>query len=467
MTSVTAGSPVLTVGRHTWVPQNRWDLVAGDRPDRPADAVAVIIPYFEQPESLNRMYAALALTELGPAGCEVVVVDDGSAGSPPRPPADFPFPVQVLHQPDRGCRPGAARNLGAAHTDADVLVFLDPDTLPEPTTIGRLASWPGVVPDALVVGRRGHVDLRGWSPSATQRWLGGAGPPPTRARDPQWLQDGYDESNDLLEVDDRSYRYVISAVMACHRWLYDDIGGFDGSRDEYGSDDWELAARAFNAGAVLVHDPAAVAWHDEPDWADRDGRLDGKNGQTLWLARSIAEPATRGHVWQARPDTVVRVGDLAGATVGQVVATVDTVLAAVPDGAVVLPDGLPTGARTHVAHDPRVIVGGEATVASARVLVDVSGPVVWAADGLRAVLAELRPGGPGELSITADGLTIATARSRRAVARVERAARHGVDRDRAMDVLFGRRSVVAADVGLCPLVDDVDLAGLLAGWWRP
>ena len=83
------------------------------------------------------------------------------------------------------------------------------------------------------------------------------------------------------------------------------------------------------------------------------------------------------------------------------------------------------------------------------------------------MLAELRPGGPGELSITADGLTIATARSRRAVARVERAVRHGVDRDRAMDVLFGRRSVVAADVGLCPLVDDVDLAGLLAGWWRP
>ena len=70
--------------------------------------------------------------------------------------------------------------------------------------------------------------------------------------------------------------------MACHRSLWDDIGGFDASRDEYGGDDWEFAYRAFNNGAVLVHDPTAVAWHDEPDWSDRDGG--SKNDETLWLA---------------------------------------------------------------------------------------------------------------------------------------------------------------------------------------
>ncbi|MET0460979.1 MAG: glycosyltransferase [Ilumatobacteraceae bacterium] len=460
---------VLTAGGHAWVPQNRWDLVADERPAWPAEAVAVIIPYFEQPESLARMYAALALTQLGPAGCEVVIVDDGSAVPPPPPPDGFPFPVQVLHQSDRGCRPGAARNLGAAHTAADVLVFLDPDTLPEPTTIARLAAWPAVVPDALVVGRRRHADLRGWTPEATQGWLRGVAPAPVVGRDPAWLQHGYDASGDLLDVDDRSYRFVISAVMACHRWLYDDIGGFDGTRDEYGSDDWEFAARAFNGGAVLLHDPTAVGWHDEPDWADRDGRLDAQNRQSLWLAGSVAEPATRGHVWQPRADTVVRVTDLDGATVGQVVATVDSVLAAVPDGAVVLPADLPAAAAAHVAHDPRVRTGQDlATVlASARVLIDLRGPAIWDAEGLRATIDTLRPGGPGELAISHRGRVVATARSCRAVARARRAGRHGVDAGAALERLFGRRSVEAGELGLDPLEHDVDLAGLLAGWWRP
>jgi hypothetical protein len=466
-----ADGPVVTCGRHTWVPQNRWDLVADRRPERPADTVAVVIPYFEQPTSLVRMYAALALAlaELGPAGAEVVIIDDGSDAPPPRPPADFPFPVQLLHQPDRGCRPGAARNLGAASVGADVLVFLDPDTLPEPGTIARLASWPSAVPDALVVGRRGHVDLRGWTPAAAQAWLAGVGPAPEQARDPEWLQQGYDASGDLLAVDDRSYRYVISAVMACHRWLYDDIGGFDGTRDEYGSDDWEFAARAFNAGAVLVHDPSAVAWHDEPDWADRDGRLDGKNRQSLWLSRSVAEPATRGHVWQPGADTVVRVTDLAGATVGQIVAAVDGVLAAAPDATVLVPHGLPAAVEAHLAHDPRVRHdedGGPAT-ASARVIVDLHGPAVWDGDGLRGVIERLRPGGPAEVTVTDGGRVVAVARSRRAAARIARAVAHGVDEATAIEVLFGRASVGAGDVGLHALVDDVDLAGLLAGWWEP
>ena len=165
----------------------------------------------------------------------------------------------------------------------------------------------------------------------------------------------------------------------------------------------------------------------------------------------------------------MRVTDLGGATVGQIVATVDSVLAAVTDGAVMLPDGLPAVARAHVAHDPRIVVGAVARLspASARVVIDVSGPMVWASDGLGAVLELLRPGGPGQLSIIADGRTVATARSCRAAARVGRAARHGLDPERAMDELFGRHVVGAADVGLCPLVDDVDLGGLLAGWWRP
>ena len=134
--------------------------------------VAVVIPYFEQADSLRRMYAALSMAGLDRRHHEVVVVDDGSRRPPPPPPAGLDVPVRIIRQADRGCRPGAARNLGAGATSADVLVFLDADTLPCPSTIRRLAAWPVVLPDALVVGRRHHADLGGWSPADVVDWFG-------------------------------------------------------------------------------------------------------------------------------------------------------------------------------------------------------------------------------------------------------------------------------------------------------
>ena len=59
------------------------------------------------------------------------------------------------------------------------------------------APWPGwphgptSLPDALVVGRRGHVDLTGWSARDTVDWLAGRREPPSRRPDPAWLDDGY------------------------------------------------------------------------------------------------------------------------------------------------------------------------------------------------------------------------------------------------------------------------------------
>ena len=135
-------------GRRWWVPGNRWDLVVDRVRLAPPTRVAVIIPYFEQPDSLRRMYAALEVAEVG-VPWEVVVVDDGSSEPPPAPPDGLVPAVRVLRQEDRGVRPGAARHLGVAATDAEVLVFLDADTLPTPTTIARMAAWPATVPDAL------------------------------------------------------------------------------------------------------------------------------------------------------------------------------------------------------------------------------------------------------------------------------------------------------------------------------
>ena len=157
-------STPVTDGTRWWVPGNRWDLVREHVALPAASRVAIIIPYFEQPDSLQRMYAALHVGAPN-ASWEAVVVDDGSRRPPPAPPALLARRVRVLRQEDRGVRPGAARHLGVAATDAEVLVFLDADTLPAATTVERLGAWPATIPDALVVGRRRHVDLDGWDPT--------------------------------------------------------------------------------------------------------------------------------------------------------------------------------------------------------------------------------------------------------------------------------------------------------------
>jgi len=463
-------SEVVALGPLRWVPGNRWDLVAPEvrAPSFSHDApsVAVIVPYFEQPASLQRMYAAVATCPLDPHRHQVIVVDDGSSTPPPPPPADYPLPVRILHQPDRGCRPGAARNLGAAANTAQVLVFLDADTLPGPDCITRLVAWPAIVPDALVVGRRRHVDLSGWSPTATVEWLNGQRPSPPTRTDPTWLEEGYRRTGNLLAADDRSFRYVISGVMACHRTLFDDVGGFDADRADYGGEDWDLAYRAFNNGAVLVHEPEAVAWHDEPDWGSRDGRLEAKNAETLWLSTAIPEPTTRGVGLLRRYADVVVVLDVAdGCTDGQLVATLMSVIDGLVDVAVHLPPKVSADVRAAVGADPRVRLRppDRDELLRARTVITLLTTATWDARGIDAAVSEVRPTRCDVITIEDGGHVVARVESTRARGRARRARALGVP-DAEAATLFYRKTIVADDVGLSALTDGVDLDALFSRW---
>ena len=230
--------------------------------------------------------------------------------------------MSVVRQPRNGFRAAAARNLGARATTAPILCFLDSDTYPEPGYLAAIARLPSLLPDALVVGRRRHAAIEDWTPSDLRRWWSG-GPAPRLLAEPRWLIDAYAHSQNLLTVDHRSYRYVISSVMACARDLFEDIGGFDESFSRYGGEDWELAHRAVTGGAVLQHVPDAVAWHAGPDWAARDvtERTAAKNRESLDVARLVTDPdARRPGLRYAMPEVAVEI-DTTAHTVGSLVAT--------------------------------------------------------------------------------------------------------------------------------------------------
>lgn len=409
------------------LPGNRWDLLDGVWPEAEPRVSVVVVHYDQQPQ-LDRTLAALARQTLAPH--EVIVVDDGSP-APPRVPAG----VRLLLQEPGGFRAAAARNRGAREATGDVLCFLDADTAPEPPYLAELTRLPALVADAVTVGRREHAELTGADGPVEQAGPAHALPAPA------WLAQGYADTRDLLDADARSYRFVISAVLATSRAFFSETGPFDEGFTEYGGEDWEWAARAWRRGAVLAHVPGAAAWHDGPDWAGRDGdRRAAKNREALRLATLIPVPGSRPQALRtASADVVVVIPD---GTAAATFVCVDSVLAELPAATVVVP---PAHAASF-APDDRVVA---APPGDARVVVTLARLARARENALRGPVAALD--GIVELH-DADGL-VARLAEQRATARI---ARWG---DPSLFPVQRR----AAD-GLERVDDEPDLEAHLGGW---
>jgi GT2 family glycosyltransferase len=263
------------------LPRNEWDLLSGYPRQKPT--VTVVVTHFEQHHMLGRMASALRHQTLRPA--QVVLADDGSAVTPA-----FVVPdvdTLVVTQPDEGFRAAAVRNLAVRHSTGEVLVFLDADTVPEAGYVEGVVRHIGLCPDVLAVGRRRHTSFSRLAEDEQPQDVDALEEPP-------WLLDAYATTENLLNADGRSFRFVIGAVMACRKELFLDLGGFDERFVGYGGEDWDFAYRAWNAGAVLVHERTAVAWHDGPDWGGRGNSTDVLDLQSARLAAVIPEPGTRG-----------------------------------------------------------------------------------------------------------------------------------------------------------------------------
>ncbi|MCV7424208.1 glycosyltransferase [Mycobacterium yunnanensis] len=445
-------SPIPLSGGRVAVPGNRWDLLDG-HPGLPVH-VAVVIPFYEQHAQLDLTLAALEQQTYPHELLEVIVADDGSAQAP-RPQSTLA--VSVVSQGRNGFRAAAARNLGARATTADVLCFLDADTHPDPDYVRRIVRLPSVLPDALVVGRRRHAALDGWTPDRWRAWHAG-GPAPEVLDEPQWLREAYDRTRALLDVDHTSYRYVISSVMCCSRALFTDIGGFDESFTRYGGEDWELAHRAVCSGAVLQHEPLAVAWHSGPDWAGRDvaERTAAKNHEALAVARLVTDPDARRHGLRYEiPEVAVSV-DVTGHTAGSLVATLACFLPL--DVGIWLHGPSAEDLRRELRDDDTRISVGDvpAEVTSrCRFVLETRGRAVLAQAGVSNLVATCGEPGVGEV-VVENGDVGVVCRSTWALNRTRRwTAEAGAD---AVAGFYEARRLDAAELGLRQGSPDTSLA---------
>ncbi|WP_295629505.1 glycosyltransferase [uncultured Corynebacterium sp.] len=441
----------------------RWDDVARAHRDAWAAAptVDVVIPHYDDPAGLRRMLHAVGRQDHPAAAIHVIVADDGSAQPPDAAElsaqlaqdlgagegAEVPLPrITVVGQEDRGFRAAAARNLGAAAGTGDMLCFLDCDTVPEPGYLTAMVA--GADARTVSVGKRRHAHFPATAaPSAptSDDPLDGIEP----LDDPAWLSDAYRDTDDLAAADDSSFRFIISAVLAVGRELFDAVGGFDATITGYGGEDWDIAWRLWRAGARFRHVPGAVAWHDGPDWAGRSddpaAAAATKNRETLAVAERITHPLARpAGVVFAMPDVQVHLHRARRWAPGAATATIAACLAA-GDCRVVAP-----GAASPFPADPRV---GSA-VGSARAEIELLRPIRTVPGGWAAIMAQVERAGHGTI-VTDDGSTVArfsTARSR--------ALRHWARRG-----LADRPAPATLHVdGWGELRGPVRLEGLFAGW---
>lgn len=197
--------------------------------------VAVVIPARALAADVERTLANV------PAGVSVVVVDDAS----PLPLATTLAPRDglVVHRTAAPSGPGAARNLGAATTSAQLLAFLDSDVELRPGWLERLS------------GHFAHPDVIAVAPRIVSRPATG-------------LVDVLERDLCALDLGDASgdvkrgglLTYLPSTVLLLRRSAFDAVGGFDASL-AIGEDVdliWRLHGRGtarYDADEVAQHGP--------------------------------------------------------------------------------------------------------------------------------------------------------------------------------------------------------------------
>lgn len=240
------------------------------RKEARAIEASVIIVTHDSLGDIEPCLEALGRMERSPA-FEVVVVDNGSKdGTPELVERRFPH-VRVVRQANRGF--GAGNNRGAKEGRGGVLVFLNPDTVPEPGFLAELVAAVGprrwATAQLVLLADPGRVNTWGnrlhfTGYSFVNGYRGPRLPPGQPVAVPG----------------------LSGAAFAVRRRDYEELGGFDEDFFLY-MEDTELSWRLRRAGMEVVLVPGAVATHDYELHVSPGKVFHLETGRTLLLRKHL------------------------------------------------------------------------------------------------------------------------------------------------------------------------------------
>ncbi len=241
-----------------------------DLPDpEPSLRVAVVVPVYNRVDLLARTLAGLTVQTYPRDLVEVVVADDGSDEDVAAVVDRFTdrLTVTLIRRDHDGYGAGQARNLGVAHTDAPVVVFVDADCIPDPDLVGRHARWHHLADNLVVIGARHHLDTSTVDPDAItsgrvepRRVVFGSDELPAGSRSADFRAVLHRRTADLRHGDE-AFRSLVSSNFSVRRDRFRRVGGFSEDFHRWGGEDTELGWRLFCAGLFFVPDDRAVIYH--------------------------------------------------------------------------------------------------------------------------------------------------------------------------------------------------------------
>lgn len=246
------------------------DLAPAETP-----SIAVVIPVFNRADLLVRTLAGFATQTHG--AFELIVADDGSTEDIEAAIAAAGLETiapRVLRQDREGFGAHRARNLGAAATEADVVLFVDADCIPHPELVARHLGWHARACNVVVAGSRTHVDAGGFdihaiadgSALGSEIEKAGVAPPE------DWRRLFY-RRNKQMTMGDAAFRAGVSSNLSVRRSAFETVDGFSLAFPEWGGEDTELAWRLWNSGMFVVPDNRAIIYHQtQSDPLGTEGR---------------------------------------------------------------------------------------------------------------------------------------------------------------------------------------------------
>lgn len=264
--------------------------------------IAVLVIAADRRDHLRRLLDGVA-DQVRPPD-DVIVVDLRPGADAPR--RASPARHVALHgaRADGPLHLAAGRNLAAASTSCDRLVFLDVDCLPAPDLVARYVEALDTHPDAIAGGpvrylRPDWLERCDHRRPTVEQLDGGSDHPPARPRvAPGSVQRG----------DDHTLFWSLSFGVTRTTW--DRVGGFDDSYVGYGAEDTDFALRARAAGVGLAWFGGGTAYHQwHPPSRDDPDKLDELIANAHRFRRRWGSWPMSGWLETLRRDGVVRFDD--------------------------------------------------------------------------------------------------------------------------------------------------------------